>query len=77
MQKRKLGNEGLEVSAIGLGFMGMSFSYYPFPEKEDAVDLIRKAVEQGLIFLTLLKYMDLIPTRNWLARPLNLTKTKW
>ncbi len=50
MQKRKLGNEGLEVSAIGLGCMGMSFSYYPFPEKEDAINLIRKAVEQGVIF---------------------------
>src|SRR5881394_724575 len=50
MQKRKLGNEGLQVSAIGLGCMGMSFSYYPFPEKEDAINLIRKAVEQGVNF---------------------------
>ncbi len=33
MQKRKLGNSGLEVSAIGLGCMGMTFSYVPFPEK--------------------------------------------
>lgn len=50
MQKRKLGNKGLEVSAIGLGCMGMSFSYYPFPEKEDAINLIRKGVEQGVNF---------------------------
>ena len=50
MQKRKLGNQGLQVSAIGLGCMGMSFSYYPFPEKEDAINLIRKAVEQGVNF---------------------------
>jgi aryl-alcohol dehydrogenase-like predicted oxidoreductase len=50
MHKRKLGNEGLEVSAIGLGCMGMSFSYYPFPEKDDAINLIRKAVEQGVNF---------------------------
>ena len=50
MQKRKLGNEGLEVSAIGLGCMGMTFSYYPFPEKEDAINLIHKAVEQGVNF---------------------------
>jgi len=50
MQKRKLGNEGLEVSAIGLGCMGMSFSYYPFPEKKDAINLIHKAVEQGVNF---------------------------
>jgi aryl-alcohol dehydrogenase-like predicted oxidoreductase len=50
MQKRKLGNQGLEVSAIGLGCMGMSFSYYPFPEKEDAINLIHKAVELGVNF---------------------------
>ncbi|HXS54695.1 MAG TPA: aldo/keto reductase, partial [Hanamia sp.] len=50
MKKRKLGNEGLEVSAIGLGCMGMSFSYYPFPEKKDAINLIHKAIEQGVNF---------------------------
>jgi aryl-alcohol dehydrogenase-like predicted oxidoreductase len=50
MQKRKLGNSGLEVSAIGLGCMGMTFSYYPFPEKQDAINLIHKAVEQGVTF---------------------------
>ena len=50
MQKRKLGNSGLQVSAIGLGCMGMSFSYYPFPEKADAINLIHKAVEQGVTF---------------------------
>lgn len=49
MQKRKLGGS-LEVSAIGLGCMGMSFSYYPFPEKKDAINLIHKAVEQGVTF---------------------------
>lgn len=50
MQTRKLGNSGLEVSALGLGCMGMSFSYYPFPEKKDAIALIHKAVEQGVTF---------------------------
>ncbi len=50
MQTRKLGNSGLEVSAIGLGCMGMSFSYYPFPEKKDAINLIHRAVEQGVNF---------------------------
>ena len=48
MQKRKLGN--LEVSAIGLGCMGMTFSYAPFPEKKDMIVLMRKAVELGVNF---------------------------
>lgn len=50
MQKRKLGNSGLEVSAIGLGCMGMSHSYAPFPEKPEAISLIRTAVERGVTF---------------------------
>lgn len=50
MQKRTLGTSGLEVSAIGLGCMGMSFSYAPFPPKDAAIALIRAAVEQGITF---------------------------
>lgn len=50
MQQRKLGNSGLEVSAIGPGCMGMTFSYVPFPEKKDMIVLMRKAVEQGVNF---------------------------
>lgn len=50
MQKRKLGNSGLEVSAIGLGCMGMTFSYTPFPDRKDMITLIAKAVEQGVTF---------------------------
>ena len=50
MQTRKLGNNGLEVSAIGLGCMGMTFSYTPFPEKKDMIVLMGKAVEQGITF---------------------------
>ncbi|KQV04863.1 aldo/keto reductase [Devosia sp. Root105] len=49
MQKRKLG-QGLEVSAIGLGCMGMSQSYAPFPEKSASIALIRAAVDRGLTF---------------------------
>lgn len=48
MPTRKLGN--LEVSAIGLGCMGMTFSYTPFPEKKDMIVLMRKAIEQGVNF---------------------------
>src|SRR5512137_1337671 len=50
MQKRKLGNSGLEVSAIGLGCIGMTFSFPPFPEKKDIVALIGAAVERGVAF---------------------------
>jgi aryl-alcohol dehydrogenase-like predicted oxidoreductase len=50
MQKRKLGNSNLEVSALGLGCMGMTHSYAPFPEKKDSIALIRAAVERGITF---------------------------
>ena len=50
MQKRKLGNSGLEVSALGLGCMGMSFSFPPFPEKKEMIVMLRKAVEKGVTF---------------------------
>ncbi len=50
MQKRKLGRGGLEVSAIGLGCMGMSFSYGPAADKGEMIALIRKAVELGVDF---------------------------
>lgn len=50
MQKRKLGNSGLEVSTIGLGCMGMSFGYGTAPDKKEMIILIHKAVEQGVTF---------------------------
>lgn len=50
MNKRTLGNTGLEVSAIGLGCMGMNFSYAPFPEKKDSIALIQRAFEEGVTF---------------------------
>lgn len=50
MQKRKLGNSGLEVSAIGLGCMGLSFGYGPAADKRDAINLIRTAYELGVNF---------------------------
>ena len=50
MQKRKLGNKGLEVSAIGLGCMGMSFGYGPAGDKQEMIAVIRAAVEQGVTF---------------------------
>lgn len=50
MQKRKIGNQGLEVSAIGLGCMGLSFGLGPAADKQDAINLIRKAYELGVTF---------------------------
>ena len=50
MHKRKLGKSGLEVSALGLGCMGMSFSYGPVADKKEMITLIRTAVERGVTF---------------------------
>ena len=50
MQKRKLGKNNLEVSAIGLGCMGMSFSYGPAGDKQEMISVIRAAVERGVTF---------------------------
>src|SRR6202790_1565788 len=50
MQKRKLGKSNLEVSAVGLGCMGLSFGYGPAADKQEAIALIRAAVEDGVTF---------------------------
>jgi len=50
MKKRKLGKSGLEVSAIGLGCMGMSFGYGPAADKSEMIGVIRSAVERGVTF---------------------------
>src|SRR5437763_5499640 len=50
MQKRKLGKSNLEVSALGLGCMGLSFGYGPATDKQQAISLIETAVERGITF---------------------------
>src|SRR6266478_3357943 len=50
MQKRKRGNSNLEVSALGLGCMGMSFSYGPPKDTQEMTALLRAAVERGITF---------------------------
>src|SRR6058998_633785 len=50
MQKRKLGKSNLEVSAIGLGCMSMSFGYGPAADRQEMISLLRSAVEQGVTF---------------------------
>ncbi len=51
MPKRKLGNSNLEVSAIGLGCMGMSFGYTPIPDRSEMIKLLHAAIEQGVTFI--------------------------
>jgi aryl-alcohol dehydrogenase-like predicted oxidoreductase len=62
MQKRQLGKSGLEVSALGLGCMGMSFSFPPFPDKQEMIALIRNAASRSSIPR---KCTVLSPTRSW------------
>ena len=50
MQERKLGQSNLEVTALGLGCMGMSYSYAPIPDRKDMVALLHAAVERGVTF---------------------------
>jgi aryl-alcohol dehydrogenase-like predicted oxidoreductase len=50
MQKRRLGTSGLEVSALGLGCMGMTHGYFPLPDRQAMVSLLRTAVERGITF---------------------------
>ena len=50
MQKRYLGKSGLEVSALGLGCMGLSHGYGPATDRHQAIELIRAAVERGVTF---------------------------
>src|ERR671923_386125 len=50
MQRRKLGKSNLEVSAVGLGCMGMSFGYGPPADKQEMISLLRLAVERGVTF---------------------------
>src|SRR5438067_1943339 len=50
MKKRKLGKSGLEVSAVGLGCMGMSFGYGPPKDKQEMISLLHAAVERGITF---------------------------
>jgi aryl-alcohol dehydrogenase-like predicted oxidoreductase len=58
MQKRTLGKSGLEVSALGLGCMGMSIAYGIPPDKKEMIDLIRKAVERGVTFFDTAEVYD-------------------
>jgi hypothetical protein len=68
MRKRKLGNSGLEVSALGLGCMSMSSGYGPAADRGDMIKLIRTAHDHGLTLSIRLKPMGRSRTKSWLAR---------
>lgn len=68
MQKRKLGNSNLEASALGLGCMGLSFGYGPATNKQEAVSLIREAVERGVTFFDTAEIYGPLTNKELLAR---------
>lgn len=65
MEMRVLGRNGLKVSAIGLGCMGFTQSYPPYLPKEEAINVIRQAVELGVNFLIQQRFMVLIRMKNF------------
>ena len=69
MEKRELGKSGLEVSALGLGCMGMSFGYGPAADVNDMIRLIHEAVDMGVNFFDTAEYMALSPMRNCSGKP--------
>jgi predicted aldo/keto reductase-like oxidoreductase len=77
MDKRVLGHRGLEVSALGLGCMGMSVNYGPPEDRQEMVALIRDAVDRGVTFSTPPKPTGRSPTRNLSGRPLPRCVTRW
>jgi aryl-alcohol dehydrogenase-like predicted oxidoreductase len=65
MQKRTLGTSGLEVSALGLGCMGLSFGLGPGLAPEDAITLIRAAVDRGVTFFDTVWIAARNASRQW------------
>jgi len=76
MQKRVLGHSNLEISALGFGCMSLSHSYGPAPDREQAIALIRGAVELGVTFFDTARATASFPTRNWSGRHLNRSKVR-
>jgi aryl-alcohol dehydrogenase-like predicted oxidoreductase len=77
MQKRKLGNSGLTVSALGLGCMGLSHAYGQPVDKQTGIGLIRTAVESGVTFFYTAEAMAPSQTRNSSARRLRRSGARW
>jgi aryl-alcohol dehydrogenase-like predicted oxidoreductase len=69
MQKRKLGNSNLEVSALGLGCMGMSFSYGPPKDKKEMADLLHAALDLGITFFDTAEVYGPFTNEELVAKP--------
>ncbi len=76
MKKRKLGKSGLEVSALGLGCMGMSFSYGPVPDKAEMVKVLRGAVDRGVTFFDTAEVYGPFTNEDLLGEALAPVKSK-
>jgi len=77
MKKRKLGNSNLEVSAIGFGCMGMSFGYGPAADKEQAISVIRAAVERGVTFFDTAEVYGPLTNEELMGEALAPSGTEW
>ena len=77
MQKRILGNGGLEVSALGLGCMGMSFGYGPAGNKQDMIAVIRAAVAQGVTFFDTAEIYGPFTNEDLVGKRWRRSATRW
>jgi predicted aldo/keto reductase-like oxidoreductase len=77
MDKRTLGSNGLEVSAIGLGCMSMTGGYSDSPDRQEMISLIRTAVDRGVTFSTPPRSTARTPTRNSSVRRSAPIRVRW
>jgi aryl-alcohol dehydrogenase-like predicted oxidoreductase len=77
MDKRTLGTDGLEVSAIGLGCMSMTGGYSDNPDRQEMIALLRAAVDRGVTFFDTAEIYGPTPTRSSSARRSPRTGTMW
>jgi aryl-alcohol dehydrogenase-like predicted oxidoreductase len=77
MKTRMLGKSGLEVSAIGLGCMGMNWSYSPVPDRNDMLSLLRAAVERGVTFFDTAEVYGPHANEELVRRHLRLSVARW
>ena len=77
MQKRQLGKSGLEVSALGFGCMNLSFGYGPAADKQQAIKVIRAAVERGVTFFDTAEVYGPFTNEEVVGKALAPFRIKW